>query len=161
MSDLVIRPANHNDADTLFMLIESLAGYEKLDPPDAAARERLAKDLWGPKPRAEAWLGLVDGQPVAYAFTFETYSTFLARPTLYLEDLFILPQHRRHGIGRAFFRRLAQEAVSRECGRMEWSCLDWNEPALQFYNKLGAHRQGEWIGFRLTAGQMQALSVER
>jgi GNAT superfamily N-acetyltransferase len=154
-----VRRAERNDAADLFVLIEALAKYEKLDPPDDDARLRLAEDIWGERPRAEAWLALFDGLPVAYAFTFETYSTFLARPTLYLEDLFVLPEFRRKGMGEAIFRHLASEAVDRGCGRMEWACLDWNEPGLRFYGKLGARHMGEWASFRLTAEQLEAIAA--
>ena len=159
MSDLQIRRAKRNDAPDLFVLINALAEYEKLNPPDELALERLTEDLWGERPRAEAWLGILDGRPVAYAFTFETYSTFLARPTLYLEDLFVLPEYRRMGIGEAFFQHLSREALSKKCGRLEWACLDWNDPALRFYAKLGAERHDEWVSFRLTAEQLEQIAA--
>jgi GNAT superfamily N-acetyltransferase len=158
MSGVIIRRAEQADKDTLFRLIEALADYERLDPPDAEAKGRLANDLWGPRPRVRAWIAEVDRQTAGYAFTFETYSTFLALPTLYLEDLFILPECRRSGIGRAFFQHLALEALSKGCGRMEWACLDWNELALGFYGKLGARRLDEWVAFRLTADQLEGFA---
>jgi GNAT superfamily N-acetyltransferase len=160
MNSVEIRKAEREDALALFQLIEALAEYEKLDPPDGEARARLTEDLWGPHPRAQAWICESEGIPVAYAFTFETYSTFLARPTLYLEDLFVLHEYRRNGIGEAFFRHFAREAVARSCGRMEWACLDWNKPGLQFYAKLGAQRMDEWVSFRLNADDLFQLARE-
>src|SRR5262245_6520485 len=136
----VIRRAEREDADALVGLIAALAHYEKLDPPDDVAQERLLADGFGERPRFEAWIAVVDDQPVGYAILFETYSTFLARPTTYLEDLFVLPKFRGQGIGYSLFHHVATLAVERGCGRMEWSCLNWNQTALDFYERLGARR---------------------
>lgn len=155
--EITIRRAERADADALLRLIEALAHYEKLEPPDAGARARLIEDGFGPNPRYEAWLALVDGAPVGYTVSFETYSSFLARPTLYLEDIFVLPEHRRAGVGYRLFRRIAQRALERGCGRMEWVCLDWNRAGLQFYEKIGARRLAEWVTFRLLPEQIAAL----
>jgi GNAT superfamily N-acetyltransferase len=154
---VVIRRAERQDAQLLLDLITALAHYEKLEPPDAGARQRLIEDGWGDRPRYAAWLAELHGRAVAYAIVFETYSTFLAQPTLYIEDIFVLPDYRRNGVGGALFRRLVQEAVDQGCGRMEWVCLDWNQPGLEFYEKLGARRLGEWVTFRLTRPEMQQL----
>jgi GNAT superfamily N-acetyltransferase len=155
---ILIRKAEREDFPKLLDLITALAHYEKLSPPDEGAQQRLIEHAWGPKPRYEPWLVEVDGVPAAYAILFETYSSFLAQPTLYLEDIFVLPEYRKRGVGQAVFKRLAQEAVARECGRMEWSCLDWNELALGFYGKLGARQLSEWVYFRLTAEEIAALA---
>ena len=149
-----IRRAAREDAPRLFDLITALAHYEKLDPPDEEARARMLEHGWGQSPRFEAWLAEVGGESVAYAIAFETYSTFLARPTLYLEDIFVLPQHRRSGIGYRLFRRVAAEAHARGCGRMEWACLDWNRPGLNFYRKIGALPLSDWRYFRLNRDSM-------
>jgi GNAT superfamily N-acetyltransferase len=152
-----VRRAERQDVPVLLELITALAHYEKLEPPDAEARQRLTADGWSAHPRFDAWLAEKDGLAVAYAIVFETYSSFLARPTLYIEDIFVLPEHRRAGVGNALFRRLVQEAVDRECGRMEWVCLDWNRPGLEFYEKVGAQRLSDWITFRLTRSEMETL----
>ena len=161
MADPVrIRPATAADAESWLALVDALADYEKLDRPTPEARERLVRDAFGPSPRIGVHLAEVDGRPVAYSITFETYSSFLALPTLYLEDLFVLPEARRHGVGSAFFRFLAGEAVRRGCGRMEWVVLDWNQLAIGFYEKLGARHLKEWYTYRLTAEQLREVAGE-
>lgn len=155
---LTIRRAARDEAPRLLELITALAHFEKLVPPDEAAQARLLEHGWGAQPRFEAWLAWLDEQPVGYAIAFETYSTFLAQPTLYLEDLFVLPAHRWKGIGRAFFQTLTADALRRGCGRMEWSCLDWNVNALAFYDKLGAKPLSDWIYHRLTADEMREIA---
>ena len=157
MGEPTIRRAERQDAALLLELITALANYEKLDPPDEGARQRLIEDAWGDRPRYEAWLAEVDGRAVGYAILFETYSTFLARPTLYLEDLFLLPEFRGQGIGDALFRRVSQLVLERGCGRMEWVCLDWNRAGLRFYDKIGASHMGEWLTFRLLPDQIAGL----
>jgi GNAT superfamily N-acetyltransferase len=148
------------DAGVLFGLVDALAEYEKLTPPDAAARERLRRDLWGERPRLEGWLAEMDGTAVGYAFTLETYSSFLALPTLYLEDLFVLPASRGRRAGYALFTALVEEAHRRGCGRMEWTVLDWNTLAIDFYRRLGATHMAEWQLFRLVRGDMERLLGE-
>lgn len=155
-----IRPAAAEDADVLLELIDALADYEKLDRPDSAARERLRRDGFGGRPLFRAWLGEIDGVAVAYAITYRTYSSFLALPTLFLEDLFVLPDHRGHGVGGALFRHLVAEAVREDCGRMEWVVLDWNRVAIDFYERMGATRLTEWHTYRLTRDGMLALLEE-
>ena len=152
-----VRRAEKQDAPTLLRLIEALASYEKLDPPSEEARARLLADGWGDRPRFEAWLVETDSGPAGYAIAFETYSTFLARPTLYLEDIFILPHLRGQGAGYALFRALAEDALERGCGRIEWACLDWNELGLRFYERMGARPLSEWIYFRLTREEMEQV----
>jgi GNAT superfamily N-acetyltransferase len=158
---VTIRRADREDAETLLSLITALAHYEKLDPPDDGARQRLIQDGFGERPRYEAWLAESDGQPVGYAILFETYSTFLAQPTLYLEDLFLLPDYRGKGLGEALFLRVSQVALERGCGRMEWVCLDWNQAGLRFYEKLGATHMREWLTFRLVAEEIAALGEQQ
>ncbi len=155
--DIVIRRAERADFDTLISLIRALADYEKLDPPDTEAQKRLLLDGWGDSPRFEVWLAVYMGEPAGYAIVFETYSSFLARATLYLEDIFVLPDKRNSGVGYALFRRLAGEALDRGCGRMEWACLDWNELGLRFYDRVGARSLDDWRYFRLVAEEMERL----
>jgi GNAT superfamily N-acetyltransferase len=155
---VVVRPAAAADAPELLRLVNALADYEKLDRPEPDARERLLRDAFGPEHRIRAYLAELDGRAVAYAITYDAYSSFLARPTLYLEDVFVLPEARRHGVGAAIFRVLAGEAVAGGYGRMEWSVLDWNELAIGFYEKIGARRLGEWYTYRLTADQLARIA---
>ncbi len=152
-----VRKAGSADSGALIELVDGLAAYEHLTPPDAAARQRLLNDLFGPRPRIEAFLGEYEGRPVAYAIIFETYSSFLALPTLYLEDIFVLPPFRSKGIGSAMFRELIAEAHRRGCGRMEWSVLDWNQLAIGFYDRLGARHMKEWYLYRLVRSDMERI----
>jgi GNAT superfamily N-acetyltransferase len=157
---VTVRPASAEDGETFLALVDALADYEKLDRPSPEARGRLLRDAFGPEPRRiQVYLAERDGRAVAYAITLETYSSFLALPTLYLEDLFVLPEARRHGVGRAVFRYLAGEAVRRGCGRMEWVVLDWNQLAIDFYERLGARRLREWYTYRLTAEQLRDIAA--
>jgi GNAT superfamily N-acetyltransferase len=142
-----IRPYQKRDAKDLTALIRALAKYEKLTPPSPAAARRLIADIGG---RIRVMMAEVDGTSVGYAIYLFTYSSFLARPTLYLEDLFVLPEHRRGGIGGKFFESLHREARRETCGRMEWVVLDWNTPAHRFYRKLGAKALDNWITYRMT-----------
>jgi GNAT superfamily N-acetyltransferase len=161
MSEIVLRRAEQGDAKTLLALIDALAEYEKLEGPSDEAKARLVEHGFGERPRYEAYLVWADGEPVAYAITFETYSTFLARPTLYLEDLFVLPQARRLGIGKAVFQHLAKVAKERGCGRIEWTVLDWNELALGFYQRIGGSHMSEWLHYRLDSEAIERLAEDR
>ncbi|TAK54523.1 MAG: GNAT family N-acetyltransferase [Bacteroidetes bacterium] len=149
MNNIILRPATKNDGRAFLTLVDALADYEKLKRPTTAARNRLLEDGFGKKKRFDAFLAFVDDAPVGYAIVFETYSSFLAKPTLYLEDLFVLPEYRRLGIGKKFFTLLLKEARKRKCGRIEWTVLDWNRLAIDFYNKLGAKYMKEWLLFRI------------
>jgi GNAT superfamily N-acetyltransferase len=130
-------------------LIEKLAEYERLDPPDDEAKARLKNDGLSDNPRYEAYLGRVGGEAVSYAVFFQTYSSFLAMPTLYLEDIFVLEEFRRAGLGQRMFEFCVKKAGEKGCGRMEWCVLDWNQPAIDFYEKNKANRLN-WIFYRLT-----------
>lgn len=156
MIPITIRRAERADADALLSLTVALADFEKLPPPDADAQARLVSDGFGERPRYEAYLAFQDEKsaPIGYAFLFETYSTFLARPTLYLEDLFVLPGFRRQGVGGALLKFLIKMARERGCGRMEWTCLKWNTNAQAVYEKLGAQSMDEWLLYRLTGNAL-------
>lgn len=150
MPDFQIRSATRADLPTILGLIRDLAEYERA-PNDVVATEAgLDEVLFGAHPAAEVLLLEEAGEPVAFAVFFHNFSTWLGRRGLYLEDLFVRPDKRGHGYGRALLVRLAQLARERDCGRMEWAVLDWNEPAIQFYRKLGARPNDEWTIFRLT-----------
>jgi GNAT superfamily N-acetyltransferase len=137
------------DAEAIHALVDALADYEKLTRPTPDARARIIADLFGPKPRLECWLAFLDGYPVGYAFALETYSSFLALPTLFLEDLFVLPEYRSRRAGYALFQEVLNQAKHRGCGRMEWTVLDWNQLAIDFYQRLGATHMKEWHLYRI------------
>ncbi len=148
-----IRPARPADVPAILDLIRALAAYEKLSHEVVATEDRLRQSLFPADGRAaEAHCALVevDGRPAGFALYFFNYSTFLARPGLYLEDLFVRPEHRGRGLGKALLLHLAKLANQRGCGRMEWTVLDWNTPAIAFYESLGAKRMREWQLCRLT-----------
>jgi GNAT superfamily N-acetyltransferase len=146
---VLVRALAPADTPRLLELIDGLADYEQLPRPDTAARQRLAADAIADPPRFHTLLAEVDGVVVGYAIYFFTYSTFLATPSLYLEDIFVLPDARGQGAGVALFRACAQQAVTLGCGRMEWQVLSWNEPSIQFYMRLGARHLDGWLPFRL------------
>ncbi len=157
-ADVTVKRAERENLPTLLRLIEALADFEKLAPPDSGARQRLEQHGWpenGQKPLFTAWLAYRhdaqtgDATPAAYAITFLTYSSFLCRPTFYIEDIFVLPDFRRHGIGTFFMEHLKREAETQQCGRMEWVVLDWNTDAQVFYQKFGAQHLSEWQCYRL------------
>ena len=153
-----IRQATADDAPAFLRLVDALADYEKLDRPTPEARERLVRDGFGDSPRFTPYLVEVEGEPAGYAITLFTYSSFLALPTLFLEDLFLLPEARGVGAGRALFLHVAAEAVRQGCGRMEWVVLDWNQLAIDFYERLGARRLTEWYTYRLNADQLRQVA---
>jgi len=157
-----VKKAERSDAPALLELVKALADYEKLAPPTDEAQARLIQDGWpesGPA-RFCAWLAEADDPAngghtaVGYAITFFTYSSFLARPTLYIEDIFILPDQRRSGAGTALFQALKSEAEQTGCGRMEWVVLDWNTSAQQFYQKLGAAHLADWQYYRMALDEL-------
>lgn len=146
---LKIRKAKKSDFEDVFRLITELADFEKLTPPDAKAKHRLFKDAFGKKPAYKMLVALHNKQIAGYAFYFYSYSSFLARKTLYLEDIFITENKRSLGIGKLFMAELVKTAEKEKCGRMEWCVLDWNKNAINFYDKLGAKPLNEWIYYRL------------
>ncbi len=156
-----IRPAVREDAPLLLELIGALADYERLRDQLRATPALLEEHLFGARPAAEALIAERGGEAVGYALVFPTFSTFLARPGLWLEDLFVLPAHRRAGIGGALLAHVARLAVARGCGRLEWSALDWNEPALAFYRGIGARRLPEWQLHRLDGAALAAFAGAR
>ena len=153
-----IRPAAPADAREIVRLIRELAEYEKLAHMAVGTEAKLAAQLFGARPAAEALVAERDGRAVGFALFFTTFSTFLCQPGLYLEDLFVEPAHRGHGIGKALLQRLAALAVERDCGRLEWRVLDWNEPSIRFYESLGAHLMPEWELVRMTAAEFTAMA---
>jgi GNAT superfamily N-acetyltransferase len=154
----MIRPATATDVPAILALIRELAAYEKLTHACVATEELLAQHLFGPERAAEALVAEDTGQVVGYAIYFKTFSTFLAKPGLYLEDLYVQPAHRRRGLGKALLRHLAQLAITRGYGRVEWAVLDWNAPSIAFYKSLGAVPLDEWTMFRLTGDALQVFA---
>jgi len=153
-----IDPATPADVPLLLELIKALAEYERMTDQVVATEADVHRTLFGDTPLAEAVIARSGGEAVGFALWFYNYSTFLGRPGLYLEDLFVLPEKRGLGIGRALLIHLARVAVSRNCGRMEWSVLNWNEPAIRFYRSLGAQPMDEWTVYRLTGEALTRLA---
>src|SRR6266571_877753 len=160
-SDIQITEATERDAPVILDLIRQLAEYERLADKVTATEDQLRKTLFGARPAAEVLLAAVDGKTVGFAVFFATYSTFLAKPGLYLEDLFVKPHARGRGIGTTLLARLAQLAVERDCGRVEWTVLDWNEPSIGFYKSLGAIPMQGWVAYRLTGEPLARLAGKR
>jgi GNAT superfamily N-acetyltransferase len=158
MSNIRIVPATEADLPLIVDLIHALADYEKLAHSVTATEERLRTTLFGAKPAAEVLLAHYEGECAGFAVFFASYSTFLAQAGLYLEDLYVKPQLRGRGIGRALLKHLARLATERDCGRMEWEVLDWNQPAIRFYEKLGAAPLEQWTKYRLTGEALDRLS---
>lgn len=157
---LTIRPAARSDVPLILQFIRELAEYERLADTVVATEDLLCDTLFGPRPAAEVLLAYSDGQPAAFAVYFFNFSTFLGRPGLYLEDLFVKPEFRGKGFGKVLLLALARIAVERGCGRMEWSVLDWNEPAIGFYRSLGAVPMEEWTIFRLTGEALEEAAQQ-
>lgn len=159
-SSLRIDPATPADVPVILALIKSLADYEKLSDAVTVDEAKLRDSLFGPRPAAEVVIARVGADAVGFAVWFHNYSTFLGQRGLYLEDLFVVPEWRARGVGRALLTHLARIAVARGCGRMEWSVLDWNEPALGFYRRIGATPMDEWTVQRLTGDALRRLAGE-
>lgn len=156
---VTIRQAARADIDTIHAFILALADYEKLRHEVRADREALTKYLFGARPMAEVLIAETAAGPIGFALFFHVFSTFEGRPGLYLEDLFVLPQARGSGAGKALLARLAQLAIARDCARLEWSVLDWNEPAIAFYRSLGARPMDGWTGQRVDGAALAALAL--
>ncbi|MCB9247864.1 MAG: GNAT family N-acetyltransferase [Ignavibacteriales bacterium] len=150
MSELKIKFATSDDTSIVLEFIKKLADYEKLSHEVVATEEELKKTIFAKNSNAEVILGYLGETPVAFALFFHNYSTFLAKKGLYLEDLFVLPEYRRNGFGKIMLKYLAKLALERNCGRFEWSVLDWNKPAIDFYKSIGAELKKEWLLNRLT-----------
>ena len=158
-SDLRIQPATIRDVPLVLQFVKDLADYEQLADACVATEEDLQTHLFGPDAVANALLAFVGDEPAGFALYFFNFSTFLARPGLYLEDLFVKPQWRNRGIGRALLAELARIAVDRRCGRMEWAVLNWNELALRVYRGIGAQPLNNWTVYRLTGDALTAVAA--
>jgi GNAT superfamily N-acetyltransferase len=159
-SGLNIRSAERGDIALILQFIRGLAAYEKLAHECEATEEKLAHTLFGERPSAEVVIAFRDNVPAGFALFFQNYSTFLAKPGLYLEDLFVDPQHRGYGVGRALLAHLANVAVTRDLGRFEWSVLDWNADAIRFYERLGARAMTDWTVYRVTGEALEKLAEQ-
>ena len=159
MPDIRIVPATERDVPVILELIRGLAEYERLSHILEASEDRLRRTLFGDRPAAEVLLAYDGEECAGFALFFQNYSTFLGKPGLYLEDVFVKPHARRRGIGMALLKCLAEIARERDYGRMEWSVLDWNEPAIRFYQKLGATLMQEWRLFRMTGEAIAQLAA--
>ncbi len=153
-----IRNASESDVPLILQFIRDLAEYERLAHLVVATEELLRAALFGGSPFAEVLIGEEDGTPAGFALFFHNFSTFLAQPGIYLEDLFVKPEYRGRGYGKALLARLAQIARDRRCGRVEWAVLDWNEPSIAFYKSLGARPMEDWRTFRLTGDALEKLA---
>ena len=157
MDDFTIRLAEPKDIPAILGFIHELAAYEKLEDQVVATEELLQEWLFE-KQKAEVLLAVVDGKPVGSALFFHNFSTFLGRAGIYLEDLYVQPAYRGRGYGKALLKRLAQITVERGCGRLEWACLDWNQPSIDFYRSLGAVSMDGWSTYRLTGETLQKMA---
>jgi Acetyltransferases len=157
-NNLKIKKANSRDVPLILSLIKELAEYEKLTHEVVAGEKDLRSNLFGPKKFAEVLLGYYDNEPAGMAIFFHNFSTFEGKPGIYLEDLFVKPEFRGKGIGKALLLKLIRIAGKRKCGRVEWAVLDWNQPAIDFYTKLGAEPMDSWKIFRLTRDKIQKIN---
>ena len=157
-SNFTIRPATKEDAPVIFSLIKELADYEHLSHEVVASEDVIRKTLFCERPFAEILIGEVDGHPVSFALFFYNYSTFLGKPGIYLEDLYVQPEHRGKGFGSKMLAHIAALAKERNCGRFEWSVLNWNTPAISTYEKLDAIPMKEWILYRLSGEALDRLA---
>ncbi len=155
---VTLRPATRADVPVILELIRGLADYERLADECVATEAALTETLFGARPQAEVIVALADGTPAGFALFFHNYSTFLARRGIYLEDLFVKPEFRGRGIGKALLAHLAGVALARGCGRLEWSVLDWNTDAIRFYGSLGAKAMDEWTVYRVTGPALAQLA---
>ncbi|NKB69429.1 MAG: GNAT family N-acetyltransferase [Candidatus Latescibacteria bacterium] len=159
MNEFRLRPATADDVPLILDFIRQLAAYERLSHEVVATQADLQRTLFGPRPAAEVVIGFIDDEAAGFALFFHNYSTFLGQQGIYLEDLFVAPTHRGKGLGKALLVHLAGLAVERNCGRLEWSVLDWNEPALEFYRSLEAVAMDEWTVHRVTGQTLEKLAA--
>ncbi|HEV7441897.1 MAG TPA: GNAT family N-acetyltransferase [Steroidobacteraceae bacterium] len=155
---ITIRPADEGDVGVILQFIRDLAKYEHLEHEVVATEGMLREALFGGRPYAEVVLACLNGEPVGFALFFHNFSTFLGRAGIYLEDLYVRPEARGHGVGRCLLTWLAATAVSRGCGRLEWAVLDWNEPSIRFYRNLGAVALDDWTTYRVTGPALSQLA---
>ena len=155
-----IRAGESADIPVIATLIRELARFEKLEHEVTMTEQLLAENLFGRHRYAETLIAEDAGTPIGFALFFHTFSTFLARPGIYLEDLFVVPEHRSHGVGRALLTRLARLALERDCGRLEWAVLNWNVKAIKFYERLGARPNSDWTIYRLAGEALTSLGRE-
>jgi len=155
---ITIRPADEGDVGVILQFIRDLAKYEHLEHEVVATEGMLREALFGGRPYAEVVLACLNGEPVGFALFFHNFSTFLGRAGIYLEDLYVRPEARGHGVGRCLLTWLAATAVSRGCGRLEWAVLDWNEPSIRFYRNLGAVPLDDWTTYRVTGPALTQLA---
>jgi len=158
---MTLRAATVADVPQILAFIRALADYERLLHEVVATEDGIRQALFGPRPYAEVVLAEDDGAPIGFALFFHTFSTFVGLPGLYLEDLFVVPEARGRGVGRALLAHLSRLAVERGCGRVEWAVLDWNAPAIRFYESLGARPNSEWTVYRLTDEPLAALAAAK
>ena len=158
MPAIEIRPAAVEDSALILRFITELAIYEKAKAEVIATESDIANSLFGSNSTTNAVICNINNEPVGFAVYFFNYSTWLGKHGLYLEDLYVSPEHRSFGAGKALLKHLAKIARSKNCGRFEWSVLDWNEPAIQFYQSIGAKSQDEWVGYRLTGKALQEFA---
>lgn len=157
MRDFMIRQAERKDCPVILSFIKALAEYENMLD-EVIADEALLEEWIFDKQKAEVIFAVADGKEVGFALFFHNFSTFLGRAGIYLEDLFVLPEYRGNGYGKALLKRLAEITVERGCGRLEWSCLDWNQPSIDFYLSLGARRMDDWTMYRLTGAVLEKFA---
>ena len=155
-----IKAAREEDVPAILSLIKDLAEYEKLSHEVTATEDDIRQSLFGERPVAEALIGELDGKPISFALFFYNFSTFLGKPGIYLEDLYVKPDYRSNGLGRKMLAHIARLATERDCGRFEWSVLDWNQSAIRTYDRLNARPMKEWILYRLTGDALNKLAQE-
>lgn len=160
ITNLEFRLATREDIPLIFYFIKELAAYEKLSDEVIATEELLDHWIFEEK-KAEVIIAEYEGVPAGFALYFYNFSTFVGRAGIYLEDLYVLPEYRRKGIGKAFFEELARIATKKGCGRLEWACLDWNQPSINFYLSLGAKPMSDWTVYRLTSDKLKDLGAEQ
>ncbi len=158
MPEIRIRPVTQHDVEVFLELVDAHAAFERMEPPPPEARKRLIRDALAEPPKYRAYLATIEGRDVGYAITYEAYSSFLARPTFFLEDIFVFSEYRGMGFGGVMFRYLVKEAVRLDCARMEWMVQDWNEGAIRFYERRGAVQLSEWHSYRIDEEHLKKLA---